>query len=45
MDSTLRLTNVPTLICWDDGKEIGRLVEKDCSNPEAVMAFFERIFA
>lgn len=35
----LRIARIPTLIRWAHGCEVGRLVEGDCANPEAVAAF------
>jgi hypothetical protein len=35
----LRVARIPTLIRFERGCEVGRLVEADCARPEAVAAF------
>ncbi|XP_065207830.1 thioredoxin domain-containing protein 17-like [Planococcus citri] len=44
MDNHLKLTNVPTIICWDRGKLVARLVEEDCAIPEMVSPLFKNAY-
>ncbi len=36
-DARIALTRIPTLIRWENGREVGRLVEGECLDPAAIL--------
>ena len=41
-DPRIALQRIPTLIRWEGGRELGRLVESECLSPEALLRLAAR---